>query len=509
MLDFMMISTRNTKKGIAEIYPRFIVKKSSDLMIRGGDFYAIWLNDKGVWSTNEYDAMQAIDNELDIFYKENKDRFELPARILHLWDAETGMVDQWHKYCQKQQPDSYHVLDETLIFSNTPTKKEDYSSKRLNYPLEPGPTDSYDRLMSVLYSEEERHKIEWAIGSVVTGDSKKIQKFLVFYGAAGTGKSTVLNIIQQLFDGYYSVFDARALGSSSNSFALEAFKSNPLVAIQHDGDLSHIEDNTRLNSLVSHELMTVNEKFKSTYANKFNSMLFMGTNRPVQMTDTKTGLKRRLIDVQPTGNLVPVKRYNELIEKIKFELPGIAWHCLELYKSMGPNFYNGYEPVDMFYKTNMMFNFVEDSYFIFKEQDYTTLKQAYDMYKAYIRDNAESYKPMTKMAFRDELDAFFKEHKEEGYINNVHVRHLYTGFKKNIFNRDEQKKQKPVVSNLSIDIKKDKKKDWLEMTKWSVGSPNILNDFLKECKAQYSTANGIHNVQNQIKSVGLFEGALC
>ena len=87
--------------------------------------------------------------------------------------------------------------------------------------------------------------------------------------AAGTGKSTVLNIIQQLFEGYYSVFDAKALGSSSNAFALEAFKDNPLVAIQHDGDLSKIEDNTRLNSLVSHERMTVNVKFKSTYSNSF------------------------------------------------------------------------------------------------------------------------------------------------------------------------------------------------------------------------------------------------
>lgn len=63
----------------------------------------------------------------------------------------------------------------------------------------------------------------------------------------------------------HPVYD-KALGSSSNAFALEAFKTNPLVAIQHDGDLSRIEDNTRLNSLVSHELMTVNEKFKSTYA---------------------------------------------------------------------------------------------------------------------------------------------------------------------------------------------------------------------------------------------------
>ena len=81
---------------------------------------------------------------------------------------------------------------------------------------------------------------------------------MVLYGAPGTGKSTVLDIIQQLFEGYFAVFDAKALGSPSASFALEAFKTNPLVAIQHDGDLSKNEDNSRLNSLVSHELMTVN-----------------------------------------------------------------------------------------------------------------------------------------------------------------------------------------------------------------------------------------------------------
>ena len=56
--------------------------------------------------------------------------------------------------------------------------------------------------MSTLYSPPERAKIEWAIGSIIAGDSKKIQKFLVFYGPPGTGKSTVLNIIQKLFEGY-------------------------------------------------------------------------------------------------------------------------------------------------------------------------------------------------------------------------------------------------------------------------------------------------------------------
>ncbi len=297
MIDFLMISTRSTKRGVIEIYPKFIIKKSSDLMIRGGDFYAIWIEERGLWSTDEQDALQLIDRELDRYAEESRQRFDSEIKVLHMWDAESGMIDSWHKYCQKQMRDSFHMLDDKLIFSNTKTDKKDYASKKLKYPLEAGDLSAYDQLMSTLYSEAERQKIEWAIGSVVCGESKKLQKFMVLYGAAGTGKSTVLNIIQQLFEGYYSVFDAKALGSSSNSFALEAFKSNPLVAIQHDGDLSRIEDNTRLNSLVSHELMTVNEKFKSTYSNRFKCFLFMGTNKPCIQTGKRHDFESCLGDV--------------------------------------------------------------------------------------------------------------------------------------------------------------------------------------------------------------------
>ena len=243
MIDFLMISTRKTKRDGIEIYPKFIIKKSSDLMIRGGDFYAIWIEERGLWSTDEQDALQLIDRELDEYAKSIRTSADDNIKVLHMWDSENGMIDRWHKYCQKHMRDDFHMLDEKLIFSNTEVTKNDYASKKLNYPLEAGSMTSYEKLISTLYSEEERAKIEWAIGSIVSGDSKKLQKFMVLYGAAGTGKSTILNIIQQLFDGYYSVFDAKALGSSSNSFALEAFNSNPLVAIQHDGDLSKIEDN--------------------------------------------------------------------------------------------------------------------------------------------------------------------------------------------------------------------------------------------------------------------------
>lgn len=438
MLDFLMISTRSTKRGVIEIYPKFIIKKSSDLMIRGGDFYAIWVEERGLWSIDEQDALSIIDNYLDKYAEENKGKFEGHVRIMHMWDAESGMIDTWHKYCQKQMRDSFHQLDDKLIFSNTKVSKKDYSSKRLPYPLEKGNVSAWDKLISTLYSPEERHKIEWSIGAIVTGDSKHIQKFMVFYGSAGTGKSTILNVIQKLFEGYYSVFDARALGSSSNSFALESFKTNPLVAIQHDGDLSRIEDNTRLNSLVSHELMTVNEKFKAAYSNRFNAFLYMGTNKPVKITDAKSGLIRRLIDVTPSGNKLSKREYDDVTKRIDFELGAIAKYCEDIYRK-DPGAYDDYIPVSMLGASNDFYNFVLDSYFTFKEQEDVPLKSAWELYKTYC-DEANVPYPFSKRIFKEELKNYFRDYKDRYTKNDTRMRSVYIGFRADKF-EDEEKEE--------------------------------------------------------------------
>lgn len=471
MLDFLKISTRSPKRDVVEVYPKFIIKKSKDLMIRGGDFYAIWIEELGLWSTDEQDALHLIDKEVKKYYEEHKAKYDGSVKPLYLWDADSGMIDKWHKYCQKQMRDSYHNLDESLIFSNVETKKEDYATKRLNYPLEPGDISAYDELMSVLYSEEERHKIEWAIGAIVTGESKKIQKFMVLYGSAGTGKSTILNIIQKLFEGYYSVFDAKALGSSNNVFALEAFKSNPLVAIQHDGDLSRIEDNTRLNSLVSHEHMTINEKFKSTYVNSFKCFLIMGTNKPVKITDAKSGLIRRLIDVSPTGDKINHKDYKRIMKQIDFELGPIAYHCRDVYLSE-PDRYDDYIPTAMLGASNDFYNFVMDSYLTFKNEDGITLKRAWEMYKMYCDDAKVAY-PYSQRAFKEELKNYFKEHHERYILDDTRVRNYYKGFREDKFDNDINQIGKP---------KEEAKSNLIEFKE----QDSIFDKECKDCLAQYA-----------------------
>ncbi|MEG2624450.1 MAG: DUF5906 domain-containing protein, partial [Clostridia bacterium] len=453
------------------IYPKFVIKNPSEqLMIRGGDFYAIWVEERGLWSVSEQDVIEIVDRALDKYAKENANRFEHGYQVLHLWDAETGMIDSFHKYCQRQMRDAFRMLDEKLIFSNMETERKDYASKKLPYPMEIGTPAAWDRILGVLYAPEERHKIEWAIGSIVSGDSRKLQKFMVFYGAAGTGKSTVINVIEQLFEGYTGVFSAKALGSSSNSFALEAFRDNPLVAIEHDGDLSKIEDNTRLNSLVSHEKMSVNEKFKAAYANRFKCFLFMGTNRPVQITDAKSGLIRRLIDVSPTGEKIPPREYKQLVKQVAFELGAIAHQCQQVYLE-NPGAYDDYVPVKMLGASNDFYNFVMDSWAVFKKEDETTLKAAWEMYKTYCEDTKVPY-PYPQRKVKEELKNYFREYEERRVLlDGTRVRNSYRGFRSEKFEEgDERETASPLLC-----LKE---------------QPSILDKVLADCAAQYANASG-------------------
>jgi energy-coupling factor transporter ATP-binding protein EcfA2 len=422
---------KGPNKGQYEIYPDFTVGRSKDLMVRGRAFYAIWDEARGLWSTDEYDVQRLVDQELHAEATRLEKETGNHYIVKDLRSFNTNAWAQFRKFLQNIS-DNSHPLDDKLVFANTDVKKSDHASKRLPYSLAEGDYSAWDELIGTLYSVEERAKIEWTIGAIVSGDSKKIQKFLVLYGPAGTGKSTILNIIENLFAGYTTTFEAKALGSSNNGFATEAFRNNPLIAIQHDGDLSNIQDNTKLNSIISHEEMTMNEKYKPSYTSRVNAFLLMGTNQPVKISDAKSGIIRRLIDVHPTGVKIPPGHYATLMSKISFELGAIAYHCLEVYRSMGKNYYNAYRPLEMMLQTDVFFNFIEANYDIFKSQDNTSLKQAYGLYKEYCNETGvERLLPQYKV--REELRNYFEHFHDRGVVNGAAVRSYYSGFTANKF----------------------------------------------------------------------------
>lgn len=437
-MDFFRIERRDGKNG-PEVYPDFVVGRSNDLMVRGKAFYAVWDEKSGLWSRDEYDIQRIVDDALHEYIQDNQEALGNKYSVKRLKSFNSNSWVQFKKFMYAIENNG-HPLDETITFQNTEVHKKDYVSKRLPYSLNQDNHSAWDELMDTLYSPAEREKIEWSIGSIIAGDSKKIQKFLVLYGPAGTGKSTVLSIIERLFEGYTTTFEAKALASSNNSFATEVFRHNPLVAIQHDGDLSRIEDNTKLNSIIAHEEMTMNEKYKPSYTARVNAFLFMGTNQPVRISDAKSGIIRRLIDVQPTGTQIPINHYHALMERINFELGGIAYHCLQVYNDLGKNYYNAYRPLSMMFKTDVFFNFIEANYDVFKAQDGTTLKQAYVLYKEYCEETGID-RSLPQYQFREELKNYFLDFKERVTIDGGQARSVYMGFNAALY-KTESKQDK-------------------------------------------------------------------
>lgn len=469
-MDFFTIQERDgKKKGAVDLFPDFSVTRSTDLMVRGKSFYAIWDDEKGLWSTDEYDVQRLVDAELK--NAQPKD----PSKWLetHRKYLRTFSTNSWLQFTSfvGHLSDSSTQLDERLTFANDEVKKEDYVSRRLPYALQSGDISAWDELVGILYSPEERAKIEWAIGAIVAGDSKTIQKFLVFYGEGGTGKSTIINIIQKLFQGYTATFDAKALTGQNNSFATDVFRNNPLVAIQHDGDLSKIEDNTKLNSIISHEYMTMNEKFKSSYESKIIAFLIMASNKPVKISDAKSGIIRRLIDVHPTGNKVSPKHYQVLTSKIDFELGAIAAHCLEVYRSMGKDYYETYRPTEMMLSTDVFFNFVEAEWDIFSTQQGVTLKQAYALYKEWCSDAGVEWQ-MPQYKFRDELKNYFDKFEESKTLEDgTRVRSWFTGFSAGKF------KVQPIKDEMVFSLVMDEKE-------------SIFDTLMANQPAQYAKEDG-------------------
>jgi energy-coupling factor transporter ATP-binding protein EcfA2 len=470
LMDFYKIRTTALKKNKIEIYPEFLVGRSKDLMTRGKSFYAIWNENSGMWSTDEYDVQKIVDESLWLANKKLNTQEEVIIKPLS--DFSNKMWNSF-KLLISNLPDNYTQLDSKVTFLNTQVKKSDYVSKRVPYSLEAGKCLAFDKIMSTLYEPQERHKLEWAIGSIIAGDSIDLQKFIVLYGAPGSGKSTVLNIISKLFEGYCMFFEAKVLTSQNNAFSTEAFKNDALVGIDHEADLSKIEDNTRLNSIVSHETMRINEKNKPTYTARINCLLFMGTNNPIKITDAKSGIIRRMIDVRPSGNTLSKDVYLELVNQVDYELGAIAAHCLEVYKKRGKNYYDTYRSVDMMLQTDIFFNFVESSIPVFNEQSGVRLQQAYTMYKEYCEDSMLTFR-LPKHKFREELKNYFKEFHDLIRIDGVQVRSWYTGFLNDKFETPTMQTGQKETLGMDEVWKLDQTKSWLD-------------EWLKDRPAQYAS----------------------
>lgn len=479
VVDFVEIAVGEKNR----IYPEFRVNRRYDLMTKGGQFYAFYNPDTKFWSTDDDALCELVDDAIDAKATDMLAKGEVVGKRAYLGKFTNNCWSTFKKYA-KSLPDRYTQLDDTIIFANTPIDKRSYCTRKLPYEISEGPTPAWDELMETLYEPEERDKIEWAIGSIISGDSKKLQKFIVIYGAPGTGKSTVLDIVGHMFEGYWEPFSSEDLGNGQNGFAMEPFRNNPRIGIDGDGDLSKITTNTRLNMIVSHDSLNINEKFKSQYRSKITSFLFVGTNKPVKITDSKSGMLRRLIDVQPTGNKIPFRRYNQLMKQVEFEYGAIADKCYKKYMEMGMNYYGDYRPTRMIRNTNDIFNFLSDNYEVYKDKDILRGSELWADFKLWADYNNVPQNFIRYSQFKSDLKEYFDEFHDRLYINGKNEYAVYVGFKTDIFGFGEAMKDASIEK---LDIP-----DWLKLQRVD---KNVFDIECATCSAQLANDKGTPTVK--------------
>ena len=155
------------------------------------------------------------------------------------------------------------IIDEAMQ-----QKEEGYMPKEMPFPLD-------DKQLIILY---------------ILLFHPELEVCFITTGIGGSGKSTFLNIIKQLFDNDVS---STPIGDLGNPFILAEALKHRLIASDElgTGDVNL----PVIKTIVSKQQIQVNEKFGATYTTRAQSALFWCCNQAPRIDIQDSGMLRRII----------------------------------------------------------------------------------------------------------------------------------------------------------------------------------------------------------------------
>lgn len=220
---------------------------NSNIEFRSGKFF---YNKKEIKNIDKYigtlyyNATKKLINEKDLKY--------LKSGIIN--NPLSMDVDEWYR------PD---LIEEAMKL-----KESGYYPKESPFPLEAK---------------------QWIIVYILLFHPEQ-EVFFITTGIGGSGKSTFLNIIKQLFDDDVASTPLSDLG---NPFILAESLKHRLIASDElgTGDVNL----PIIKTIVSKQYIQVNEKFGATYTTHAQSSLFFCCNQVPRIDVTDTGMLRRIV----------------------------------------------------------------------------------------------------------------------------------------------------------------------------------------------------------------------
>lgn len=114
--------------------------------------------------------------------------------------------------------------------------------------------------------------------------------FIIVYGVGGSGKSTFMNVIRQIFEGDTAAITLKELGEG---FRLASAIDKRLI-YSTEIDADRITD-TNIKKYVSKEPLQVNPKNEKPYDSRFQASFIFNCNTPPSINLSDSGLLRRIV----------------------------------------------------------------------------------------------------------------------------------------------------------------------------------------------------------------------
>lgn len=170
-------------------------------------------------------------------------------------------------------------------------------------------------LKASLEDEQDREMLFQFIGYSMTRDTRQ-QKMIIFEGVGGTGKSTTINMVEEV-DGAENISNI-SLGEFTQRFASYGLFGKVLNTCA-DLEISALEDTSILKKILGEDTLRAEAKGKDAFSFKNFAKLMFSTNElPVIKSERSNGFYRRLLIL--VMNKVPDKVDTDLLSKLKTEI---------------------------------------------------------------------------------------------------------------------------------------------------------------------------------------------
>ncbi len=217
----------------------------------------------------------------------------------------------------------YHVLDDTFK-AHSP---DYYSTVQLKAAYAPDAScPRFLRYLESMLGEEEIHLMQEIVGYLLL-PVNKAQKSFVFVGAPNAGKSTLLNVVQEILLGSENVSNIpwQNLGDRFNRAEL----FGKLANIFADLPSKSIDDNGMFKALTGEDFITAERKNKDPFSFRpYARFLFSCNEIPRNYGDRSEGFYRRLLIIRFEKSVPKSQRDPNLVERLAAERDGILMWAL-------------------------------------------------------------------------------------------------------------------------------------------------------------------------------------